>query len=140
MIQEDQIFFVPIHELSIIIAHGPNIRLSTNDISILAENHVILLTLNQKFLPSTMTLSFINNSRQSMTMEKQLLLSERKRNMIWDQIVSCKIYNQASVLEILGKKEADEIYIYIQNIFIMEMQKMLKPLLHISIFNLIILD
>lgn len=116
MIQEDQIFFVPIHELSIIIAHGPNIRLSTNDISILAENHVILLTLNQKFLPSTMTLSFINNSRQSMTMEKQLLLSERKRNMIWDQIVSCKIYNQASVLEILGKKEADEIYTYSKHI------------------------
>ncbi len=29
IIQEDQIFFVPIHELSIIIAQGQNIRLST---------------------------------------------------------------------------------------------------------------
>lgn len=63
IIQEDQIFFVPIHELSIIIAQGQNIRLSTNDLSILAENHVLFLTLNQKYLPSTMTLSFINNSR-----------------------------------------------------------------------------
>lgn len=116
IIQEDQIFFVPIHELSIIIAQVQNIRLSTNDLSILAENHVLFLTLNQKYLPSTMTLSFINNSRQSITMEKQLLLSKRKRNILWNQIISCKIYNQASVLRLLEKTGVQEIVSYSKQI------------------------
>ncbi len=70
-----------------------------------------------------MTLSFINNSRQSITMEKQLLLSKRKRNILWNQIISCKIYNQASVLRLLEKTGVQEIVSY-KNKFIMEIEKM----------------
>lgn len=56
-------------------------------------------------------------------MEKQLLLSKRKRNILWNQIISCKIYNQASVLRLLEKTGVQEIVSY-KNKFIMEIEKM----------------
>lgn len=81
-----------------------------------------LLNVKSKIF-TKMTLSFINNSRQSITMEKQLLLSKRKRNILWNQIISCKIYNQASVLRLLEKTGVQEIVSY-KNKFIMEIEKM----------------
>ena len=114
--QDNDEFHISINELSILVVQGANIRLSTMDISILAENNVLLLTIGKNYLPSSMTLSFQSNSRQSLTMMKQLSLSKRKINYLWNTIVQKKIQNQASVLSLLGKNGANEIYKYIQKV------------------------
>ncbi len=101
---------IPIEDINIIIAHGQNIRLSTNDISILAEHGILLMTVNQYYQPSSMTLSFVNHSRQSYTMKKQLSLPKRRRNDLWNQIVKQKISNQTKALDCLGKSGAEELY------------------------------
>ncbi len=114
--QEEKTISIPISELSLIITQGSDIRLSTMDISILAENNILLLTIGKNYLPSSMTLTFNNNSRQSITMEKQLLLPKRTINNVWNQIIQSKIKNQATVLSLLGKEGSTEIYSYITKI------------------------
>lgn len=101
---------IPVSDISIIIASGANIRLSTNDLSVLAENDVLLMTVDRHYYPSSMTLSFVNNSRQSLTMKKQMSMTKRKRNNLWNQIISAKIRNQAKVLDYLQKQGFPEIY------------------------------
>lgn len=110
--QNENEVIIPIEDLSIIIAQGSDIRLSTMDISILAEHNVLFLTIGKNYLPSSMTLTFNNNSRQSITMEKQLLMTKRKINYVWNQIIQAKIRNQASVLAILGKSGSNEVNSY----------------------------
>ncbi len=114
--QENEEFHIPINELSILVVEGANIRLSTMDISILAVNNILLLTIGKNYLPSSMTLSFQSNSRQSLTMIKQLSLPKRKINYLWNTIIQKKIQNQANLLSLLGRNGADEIYKYIQKV------------------------
>ena len=63
IVQPEAKLSVPIEDLSILIASGPNIRLSTQDISVLSEHDVLLLTINSHYEPSSMTLSFVSHSR-----------------------------------------------------------------------------
>ncbi|MBR3151827.1 MAG: type II CRISPR-associated endonuclease Cas1 [Erysipelotrichaceae bacterium] len=110
IVQPEAKLSVPIEDLSILIASGPNIRLSTQDISVLSEHDVLLLTINSHYEPSSMTLSFVSHSRQSDTMKKQLALNKRKRNELWNRIIIRKIENQAMVLKYLKKEGSEEIF------------------------------
>ena len=110
ILHEGQHLFIPVSDISVIIASGADIRLSSNDLSVLAQNDVLLMTVDHHYYPSSMTLSFVNNSRQSLTMKKQLAMTKRQRNDIWNQIISAKIRNQAKVLDCLKKPGFREIY------------------------------
>ncbi|MDO4467505.1 MAG: type II CRISPR-associated endonuclease Cas1, partial [Bacillota bacterium] len=103
--------YIPIKDLDIVICQGPNIRLSTNDITILAQNKVLLMTLGNNYLPSSMTLSYENNVRQTLVIQKQLTMSQRRKNILWKQIIIRKIENQARALTLLGKEGAKELYL-----------------------------
>ena len=72
------IAFIPIEDLSIIMVHGANIRLSTMDISILSQNKVAIVTLDEKYLPTAIVLPYEGNARQSMLMHAQVNTSEEK--------------------------------------------------------------
>jgi len=45
---EEGVALIPIEDLSHIMVHGANIRLSTMDLSILSQNKVALMTLDEK--------------------------------------------------------------------------------------------
>lgn len=45
--------------------HGANIRLSTMDLSILSQNKVSLMTLDEKYIPTAIVLPFEGNVRHS---------------------------------------------------------------------------
>lgn len=50
---EKGVVLIPIEDLSQIMVHGSNIRLSTMDLSILVQNKVSLMTLDEKLLLPT---------------------------------------------------------------------------------------
>ncbi len=56
---------IPIEDLNQIMVHGANIRLSTMDLSILSQNKVSLMTLDEKYLPTAIVLPFEGNARHS---------------------------------------------------------------------------
>ncbi|MCR5848181.1 MAG: type II CRISPR-associated endonuclease Cas1 [Lachnospiraceae bacterium] len=113
--QEEKIF-VPIEDLYQITALGPNIRLSTMDLSILSQNNVSIMTLDEKYLPTAIVLPFSGNSRQSQIMHAQVSYSEEKYKTLWEQIIKRKVENQSRNLTLLGLDGAEKIATYSQGI------------------------
>lgn len=106
---------IPIEDLSQIIT-GPNIRLSTMDLSILSVNHVSITSLDQKYLPTAIVLPFEGNSRQSRLMHQQVRFGEENYQNLWVQIIKQKISNQARALAILGLDGAEKVALYADNL------------------------
>ena len=77
--------------------HGANIRLSTMDLSILSQNKVAIMTLDEKYLPTAIVLPFDGHTRQSKLMHAQVHTSHEKYLNLWVQIIKQKSSNQASI-------------------------------------------
>ena len=103
---------IPIEDIAQITAIGPNIRLSTMDLSILTEHKVAIMTLDQKYLPTALVLPFEGNARQSRLIHQQVELSKDKYSEIWYQVIPRKISNQARALSILGFDGAEAVAHY----------------------------
>ena len=114
--QGEGISLIPIEDIEQIMTIGPNIRLSTMDLSILSENKVSLTTLDQKYLPTAIVLPFEGNSRQSRLIHKQVEFSKEKYLELWAQIIERKVSNQAIALSILGFDGAETVAAFAGNI------------------------
>lgn len=107
---------VPIEDLNQIMVHGANIRLSTMDLSILSQNKVSVMTLDDRYLPTAIVLPFEGHSRQSRLMHQQVSGSREKYMELWIQIIRQKINNQSKTLSIIGRNGAEKIAEYAENI------------------------
>ncbi len=116
VITEDGIALIPIEDLSCIMVHGANIRLSTMDLSILSSNKVTITTLDDRYLPTAIVLPFEGHSRQSKLMHAQVAFPEKNYLSLWKHIIHRKIDNQARCLSILGKDGTDVISRYLNHI------------------------
>lgn len=105
---------IPIEDLSMIMVHGANIRLSTMDVSILTQNKVSLITLDEKYLPTAIVLPFEGHARQSQLMHVQVETSKNIYNKLWIQIITQKIRNHLRALSIMGLEGAEKISKYIE--------------------------
>lgn len=103
VLSEDGLARIPIEDLNQIMVHGANIRLSTMDLSILSQNKVAVMTLDEKYMPTAIVLPFEGNSRQSKLMHAQVNMANSLRRELWCQVIRQKICNQARALSILGR-------------------------------------
>ena len=103
---------IPIEDISLIMAHGANIRLSTMDMSILSQNKVAVLTLDEKYLPTAITLPFEGHARQSKLMHAQVETTDEIYRWLWFRIIKFKISNQSRNLSILGLDGVEKIAAY----------------------------
>ena len=108
--------FIPVEDLCQITTIGPNIRLSTMDLSILSKYHVAVTTLDDKYLPTAIVLPFEGNSRQSQLIHNQVDYSDENYQRLWLRIIKQKISNQARALSILGFSGAEKIASYAENL------------------------
>ena len=107
----DGVVMIPIEDLNQIMVHGANIRLSTMDLSILSQNKVSLITLDEKYLPTAIVLPFEGHSRQSKLMHAQIHTEKSDYLDLWIDIIQRKILNQSRALSILGSPGAESIAI-----------------------------
>lgn len=110
------VVFIPIEDLSQIMVHGANIRLSTMDLSILTQNKVSLMTLDEKYLPTAIVLPFEGHARQYKMMHAQVKVESSKYLDLWVQIIKKKISNQARVLSILGLHSAEKVASFVEKV------------------------
>lgn len=75
---EEGVALIPIEDISQIMVHGANIRLSTMDLSILSKNKVAVMTLDEKYLPTAIVLPFEGHARQSKLMHVQVNMTDEK--------------------------------------------------------------
>ncbi len=104
---------VPIEDIHHIFAHGSNIRLSTMDLSILAQNKVGMTTLDERYLPTAIVIPFEGHARQSKLMHAQVETGKDTYRDLWKQIINKKVSNQARALSILGLEGADIVFAHI---------------------------
>lgn len=110
---EEGVAVIPIEDLNQIMVHGANIRLSTMDLSILSQNKVGLMTLDNRYLPTAIVLPFEGHTRQSKLMHAQVNTSNEKYLNLWIQIIKQKISNQSRGLSIMGLEGAERIAKYV---------------------------
>lgn len=110
---EDGLAITPIEDLSQIMVHGANIRLSTMDLSILTQNKVSIMTLDEKYQPTAIVLPFEGHARQSKLMHAQVNASDELYLELWIQIIRQKISNQSRALGIMGMNGAEEVGKYV---------------------------
>lgn len=110
---DDGVAVVPIEDLNQIMVHGANIRLSTMDLSILSQNKVALMTLDDRYLPTAIVLPFEGHARQSKLMHAQVNTAHEKYMEIWIDIIKQKISNQSRALSIMGLDGAEKIAEYV---------------------------
>lgn len=113
---KEGIALIPIEDLNQIMVHGANIRLSTMDLSILSQNKVSLMTLDEKYLPTAIVLPFEGHARQSKLMHAQVMTDENVYLDLWLQIIRQKISNQARALSIMGMEGAEKVSKYLDSI------------------------
>lgn len=116
--QESGVALIPIEDIAMIMTIGPNIRLSTMDMSILAQNKVSITTLDNKYLPTAIVLPFEGNARQSRLIHRQVELSRDEYEELWIQIIRQKIASQGRALSILGFEGAETVTGYLDDITI----------------------
>ena len=110
---DDGVATVPIEDLNQIMVHGANIRLSTMDLSILSQNKVALMTLDDRYLPTAIVFPFEGHARQSKLMHAQVNVVLEKYMELWIRIIKQKISNQSRALSILRLDGAERIAEYV---------------------------
>ena len=110
---DDGVATVPIEDLNQIMVHGANIRFSTMDLSILSQNKVALMTLDDRYLPTAIVFPFEGHARQSKLMHAQVNVALEKYMELWIRIIKQKISNQSRALSILRLDGAERIAEYV---------------------------
>ncbi len=90
---------VPIEDIGIVILEHPQIVLTHVLIDKLLNNNVVVITCNDKHIPSGIMLPFEGNTLLQDRYKDQIESSEPLKKNLWQQTVQAKIRNQAAVLE-----------------------------------------
>ncbi len=90
---------VPIEDIGIIILDHGQITLSQGLLSALVENNTAVITCNNKHHPIGLFLNLDANQLQSEKFQDQIEASVPLKKQLWQQTISTKIKNQASLLK-----------------------------------------
>ncbi|MBI5401871.1 MAG: type II CRISPR-associated endonuclease Cas1 [Ignavibacteriae bacterium] len=100
---------IPIEDIGVVIVDHFGVALTQYSLSLLLENNVAVVICNSSHLPAGMLLNLDGNALQSEFFKNQVNASVPLKKQLWQQTISYKISNQASLLKSIGKNS--------QNIF-----------------------
>ena len=90
---------LPIEDIGVLILDNQQITITQALISKLLANNVALITCDTKHHPTGLLLNLDGNTLQSAKFRAQIEASAPLKKQLWQQTVSCKILNQAGLLE-----------------------------------------
>lgn len=89
---------VPFEDIGVVVLENPQITISHVALAALLEQNAVVITCNEKHLPSGLLLPLDGNSLQSRRFKEQIEASLPLKKQLWQQTVRQKIYNQARAL------------------------------------------
>lgn len=98
--------FIPIDTISSIVADNPICVFTHTFLDFLSKKNILLITCDNKHLPSGIFLSFLNHSKSSLHVRNQVKLSVKIKSYLWQEIIKTKVYNSSKVLEFLDKENS----------------------------------
>ncbi len=90
---------IPIEDIGIVVLDNKRITITQGVMEALLENNAAVITCNESHLPIGMHLPLVGNTTQTERMRYQIEASLPLKKQLWQQTISAKIQNQASVLK-----------------------------------------
>ena len=91
---------LPIEDIGVLIVDHQQITISQALIAKLLANNVAFITCDGSHHPTGMLLNLDGNTLQSQKFQSQVEASVPLKKQLWQQTISCKISNQATLLEV----------------------------------------
>ncbi len=91
---------VPIEDVAIIVIENHRSTISLNLINQAMDNNITIITCNDKKLPQGLIMPFSGHYRQLENTYNQLNYKDVKKKILWKQIITQKISNQAKVIQL----------------------------------------
>lgn len=111
VIKQKESIKIPLEDIVTITLEDPAITITNGLLSRCTEYHVELIICDRKRMPSGIVQAFHRHSRQKTVLEMQLGLGKPFKKRVWQKIVTKKLENQASCLDLTHKgEEAQKIY------------------------------
>ena len=107
---------IPLEDIATITCIGNNIRFSSMALNQITANGIMLMSLDEKYSPTSIVIPCEGYYSQSLVMKKQINMSKTKIDKLWCKIIKKKIENQSKALAILGKDGYKEVLEYSKNI------------------------
>jgi len=97
--EKEEEISIPIEDTGVVIIDHYGVTISQFLISKLIENNVAVICCDEKHMPTSMLLNLDGNSVQSERFKEQINAKKPLIKNLWQQTVSAKIYNQASLMK-----------------------------------------
>jgi CRISPR-associated protein Cas1 len=93
---------VPLEDIGVVILENPQIIISHVALASLLEQNAVVITCNEKYLPTGLLLPLDGHTLQNRRFREQIEASLPLQKQLWQQTVKRKIYNQALALQRQG--------------------------------------
>jgi CRISPR-associated protein Cas1 len=93
---------IPIEDIYSVVVDNQRTHMTVPCLNALTNSGAHLLLCNEKHTPMAVVLPLNNHYRPLNVIKKQLSLTQKFKDDIWDKIIKHKILNQAKVLELCG--------------------------------------
>lgn len=90
---------VSLDDIDMVFIENQQTSLTATLLSKLAQKNICTVFVDEKFMPSAITVPLYKNSRVSLVQAKQILVSKPKHNRLWRTIIVAKIKHQSHVLQ-----------------------------------------
>ena len=101
---DGEVISVPIEDVGLIILDHAQITITSGLIAKLLEKNVAFISCDSAHHPTGLMLNLDGHTLQSRQFAAQLEASLPMKKQLWQQTITAKIYNQASLLKQLGKE------------------------------------
>jgi CRISPR-associated protein Cas1 len=102
--EEEKLASVPIEDIGIVILDNQQVTITQAAICSLLDNNAAIISCSANHLPHGLFLPLVGNYVQTEKFTAQINASLPLKKQLWKQTVSCKIANQAALLEINGRQ------------------------------------
>lgn len=90
---------IPIEDIGVVVLDNKRITITQGLLEKLLENNCAVITCDESHLPIGMHLPLVGNSTQTERMRNQIEASLPLKKQLWQQTISAKILNQATILK-----------------------------------------
>lgn len=111
-IEQEQMAYVPFEDIAVIVLNHQEINLTHPVLSACAEYGIGLYATGHNHQPSGVFLPFLQHSRTTRLMRKQLDIAKPLVKQAWAAVVRRKIENQAKCLQLASRKGIDRLISY----------------------------
>lgn len=107
---------IPIEDIGVLVLDHPQLSITHMLIAALLDNNVAIITCNAKHMPTGLMLPLEGNTIQSERFQDQINASQPLKKQLWQQTVTQKIRNQATLLHHLRGAEVGNMLAWSQRV------------------------